>query len=644
MGAQTVTVGGIDANNAEALSEEYADHVSYSATTNTLTLKDATISGSEIGGGCILSSLSSLTIVIIGQNTITTTDSCTSIRSTYNGAQSLTIRKGSYDANLSLGSRPIRDFNSLTIDGLVWDEEYTYGIANVGYGNGYALTIETPEAGMREVQNPALRSSIWVMVTENQLEETRGSGDGLGVDIEDKQSQTTVVSNNILYSLGTNDGYLQEDSYKLVLLNTQQASIPNAEPGTSDFHNNFKGLVFLIPAGKGKITVNAKTEGEGVLNVQIEGRNLKTFSGLSTFTDCEIPYATTTDAYVYIYNSAEEVEPSASRRAPGRKMANTTSLKSVKVAASSVASAGPSTPASPSVTLTKEMVNAALNDQHVVISDGDVYEIASDAFDGLSNITYIDLSATAITGLTNRTGFPENTIVLLPTGNDITTGTKNVVIAGICEDLLLSDAQRFDIPSDFTAVKVAQARTYTEGKNSTICLPYALDATQAAALGKFYELTSLSEGKATMTSVDATTANTPYMFKPTATEVSAEMVEIKKPVAAQVSGTETRFVGTYQAKSIITSGSTQYYCFSEEGTFLHVTSAVNVKPFRAYITFDGSALGRSLDIDFGDGTTGISNVPSQKFNVQNYYDLQGRRVLYPKKGVYILNGKKVIIK
>ena len=27
-----------------------------------------------------------------------------------------------------------------------------------------------------------------------------------------------------------------------------------------------------------------------------------------------------------------------------------------------------------------------------------------------------------------------------------------------------------------------------------------------------------------------------------------------------------------------------------------------------------------------------------------YYDLQGRRVLYPTKGLYIVNGKKVILK
>lgn len=74
-----------------------------------------------------------------------------------------------------------------------------------------------------------------------------------------------------------------------------------------------------------------------------------------------------------------------------------------------------------------------------------------------------------------------------------------------------------------------------------------------------------------------------------------------------------------------------------------MTSAVNVLPFRAYFEL-GAALGRSLDIDFGDGTTGISNVQSSKFNDQSYYDLQGRRVLYPKKGLYILNGKKVIIK
>ena len=43
-------------------------------------------------------------------------------------------------------------------------------------------------------------------------------------------------------------------------------------------------------------------------------------------------------------------------------------------------------------------------------------------------------------------------------------------------------------------------------------------------------------------------------------------------------------------------------------------------------------------------TTGISNVHRSTFNVQQYYNLQGVRVTNPTKGLYIQNGKKIIIK
>ncbi len=55
------------------------------------------------------------------------------------------------------------------------------------------------------------------------------------------------------------------------------------------------------------------------------------------------------------------------------------------------------------------------------------------------------------------------------------------------------------------------------------------------------------------------------------------------------------------------------------------------------------SLSRGLDLD--DETTsidGISKMEEVRGNV--YYDLSGRRVLYPRKGVYIMNGKKIIIK
>lgn len=53
----------------------------------------------------------------------------------------------------------------------------------------------------------------------------------------------------------------------------------------------------------------------------------------------------------------------------------------------------------------------------------------------------------------------------------------------------------------------------------------------------------------------------------------------------------------------------------------------------------------SLGVDFGEGTTGIGEVRSQMEEVrEGIFDLSGRRVENPTKGIYIVNGKKVIIK
>ena len=55
----------------------------------------------------------------------------------------------------------------------------------------------------------------------------------------------------------------------------------------------------------------------------------------------------------------------------------------------------------------------------------------------------------------------------------------------------------------------------------------------------------------------------------------------------------------------------------------------------------GELLGEKLPSE----TTGIKTVQSSMFNVQclKFYDLQGRRVTNPTKGIYIHNGRKVVL-
>lgn len=60
----------------------------------------------------------------------------------------------------------------------------------------------------------------------------------------------------------------------------------------------------------------------------------------------------------------------------------------------------------------------------------------------------------------------------------------------------------------------------------------------------------------------------------------------------------------------------------------------------------GSKVNMAFSYDNYDATNAIIQVENTENNVQDnaIYDLQGRRVEYPKRGIYIMNGKKIFIK
>jgi len=141
-----------DDNKANILSDNGAT-VSYDSENNILTLNNASIEGSYNSNGCIVSGGSSLTISILGENTISSTDSCTAILSIKEGSQALTIVKGGDDCSLTFQTgRSIRNFSSLSLTGLYWNEELSYEYATVSETDqGYRLMCaDGSEAGFQE--------------------------------------------------------------------------------------------------------------------------------------------------------------------------------------------------------------------------------------------------------------------------------------------------------------------------------------------------------------------------------------------------------------------------------------------------------------------------------------------------------------
>ena len=220
---------------------------------------------------------------------------------------------------------------------------------------------------------------------------------------------------------------------------------------------------------------------------------------------------------------------------------------------------------------------------------------------------------------------------------------------------------------------VTLQRTLVAGSWNTLAVPFNVEATWLAYLKSQYAMevklltsTSISGETIYLNFEDAQTieAGKPYLVKVTSDfDFSAQAfpgIEVSK----ELNPVQTDYVDFIPTlgKTLVTGpegdkSNTDAVLFLAAGNLLKHPDVVNepeqqssyLKGFRAYFQLKGEAasLARAFSIDFGDGeTTGIIAIDNGQLIMDNeVYDLQGRRVSgTAQKGVYIVNGKKTIIK
>ena len=79
--------------------------------------------------------------------------------------------------------------------------------------------------------------------------------------------------------------------------------------------------------------------------------------------------------------------------------------------------------------------------------------------------------------------------------------------------------------------------------------------------------------------------------------------------------------------------------------FYKNTNAFTLRANSAYLpaeAVEGSTARAFIALD--DEKTGIADVKAVKEDAEGMFDLQGRKIAKPAKGLYIVNGKKVVVK
>ncbi len=208
---------------------------------------------------------------------------------------------------------------------------------------------------------------------------------------------------------------------------------------------------------------------------------------------------------------------------------------------------------------------------------------------------------------------------------------------------------------------------YKDGNWNSLCLPFNLTDEQIAnsplAGATIKKLSSAivtgTHVDMTFTATDEISPNDVYIFKwneqgeditnPVFNDVTIDYSDYEGPIL-YASGYHFFAVGNYSTIVADPAKDEVYaYYLGADNKLRYSTQTVNLHTFRVFFNFykndiDPSAVQFNLNFD-GEEATGIVEVDGVSKAAESTYNLQGVKINEPKqKGVYIQNGRKVVVK
>ena len=195
---------------------------------------------------------------------------------------------------------------------------------------------------------------------------------------------------------------------------------------------------------------------------------------------------------------------------------------------------------------------------------------------------------------------------------------------------------------------VTLTRTLVANKWNTFCVPFDTEIAGTALDGATVKAISTVVGNV-INLEDATKieAGVPYLVMPTTESIvnpTFKSVTISVTTPIVKGNDDYKFVGTYSPKPITDGDFGKIWGVTAEGKLAKINANTTMKGLRAYFVFPTNAAAAKLNFD--DETTGINNIETNAAVNGKVYNLNGQYVGNSlnglKKGIYVVNGKKVI--
>ena len=291
--------------------------------------------------------------------------------------------------------------------------------------------------------------------------------------------------------------------------------------------------------------------------------------------------------------------------------------------------------------------------------NGGFVSVLNDKNEGLQRTAYEGTDNSKQEHFIFKTGAEQSNYVLtveIPSGRG--TFSDFEIKKAVAEDnITIDEAETYTPEAKYANVTLK--RKFADGWNGLV-LPFDMTIDEAKAkfnatdVKDFAGITTGTEGT-TLNFTDATEikAGKPVMIKTSSTDTEYTIENAWLPgteltgVSKENGDVKYTFTGTYAEENLAGKKFTLIngkYFYNYDGT----ESTVKAKSFRAYFLNETpeTAAAKSKIIGFNlDGDiTGISEIKTNGKADGKMFDMQGRRVLSPAKGLYIQNGKKVIVK